>query len=97
MSEKCVHKGKEPHNKAKKAEEEKRAAEKAEEKAEQAKSKRAKRKERKKERQALHDAEEANKTADTGTNVQQPSLSEASEVDSPVKLGPLAARRMRVG
>ena len=92
MSEKCREKGKDSSNKAKKEEEERKAAEKAE----KPKSKRAKRKERRKERKAL-EAEEAKKTADAGIIDRQTSSSETSEVDSPVKLGPLAARRMRVG
>ena len=89
MSEKCIHKGKEPA-----------AAEKAVEKAEKVRAKRVRRKERiREEKAALRDEEEAKKTAEagSGSNKQQTTSSEASETDSPVKLGPLAARRLRVG
>ena len=86
--------------KAKKAEEEKRAAEKAAEKAEKARAKRVRRKERiREEKEALREEEEAKKSAATSSapNTQQMSSSEVSETDSLIKLGPLAARRQKVG
>ena len=88
MSEKCIHKGKEPA-----------AAEKAVEKAEKVIAKRVRRKERiREEKAALRKEEEAQKLAEASSapNKQQTSSSEASETDSPIKLGPLAARRQRV-